>query len=318
MGRREMGSTGLVVSSICFGMTAIGNMLNSYGYDVDDERARETLRAVFAGPVNFLDTSRNYGCSEERIGAAIRERGGLPEGFVLSTKLDRDMATNRFDGAQARHSLEQSLKVLGIDRIPLLHLHDPEYAASLSEVTGPNGALAALFRMKEQGLAQAVGLGAGNVDVMLPLLRDWDFDAVITHNRYTLLNRNADELIDFAAGKGIAVLNAAPFGAGILASGSQAARRYVYQEPDKATLQQVRRIEEVCGRHGIPIAAAALQFSMRDERIASTICGISKPEWVAQTIAWAEQPIGAEAWNELMSLPFVREDPEAARDYVPD
>ena len=78
------------------------------------ERARETVRAVFDSPVNFLDTSRNYGFgrSEERIGEVIRERGGIPQGFVISSKLDRDMETNKFDGARARRSLEESLKTL--------------------------------------------------------------------------------------------------------------------------------------------------------------------------------------------------------------
>ena len=132
----------------------------------------DTVRAVFDSPVNFLDTSRNYGFgrSEERIGEVIRERGGIPEGFVISSKLDRDMETTKFDGARARRSLEESLKTLNVDRIQLLHVHDPEYASSLSDVTGPKGALAELFRMKEEGLADAVGLAAGRVDIMMPLL----------------------------------------------------------------------------------------------------------------------------------------------------
>ena len=126
----------------------------------------------------------------------------MPKGAVLSTKLDRDMETNRFDAAQARRSLEASLKALGVDRVDILHLHDPEYAADLSEVTGPKGAIAELFRMKEEGLAEAVGLAAGRVDMMMPMLRDWDFDALITHNRFTLANRNAEAMIDFARAEG--------------------------------------------------------------------------------------------------------------------
>src|SRR6185436_11129395 len=169
--RIALGRTSLAVSRLCFGMGPIGNMPDTYGHRVEPERARETVRAVFDSPVNFLDTSRNYGLgrSEERIGEVIRERGGLPEGFVISTKLDRDMESNRFDGARARRSLEESLKTLNVDRVQLLHLHDPEYASSLLDVTGPKGALAELFRMKEEGLAQAVGLAAGRVDIMMPI-----------------------------------------------------------------------------------------------------------------------------------------------------
>src|SRR5208337_2322681 len=105
----RLGRTDLIVTPICFGTSGLGDMPDTYGYGVDAARAEATLRAIFDGPVNFLDTSRIYGMgrSEERIGAAIRERGGLPRGFVVSTKLDRDLRTNRFDAAQARRSLEQ-------------------------------------------------------------------------------------------------------------------------------------------------------------------------------------------------------------------
>jgi len=91
--RIPLGRTGLRVTRIGFGTSALGDMPETYGYSVDVERARETVRAIFASPVNLMDTSRNYGFgrSEERIGEVIRERGGPPADFVISTKLDRDM-----------------------------------------------------------------------------------------------------------------------------------------------------------------------------------------------------------------------------------
>ena len=211
MNKVRLGRTDLMVTSICFGTSGIGDMPDTYGYGVDEARARATMHAIFDGPANFIDTSRIYGMgrSEERIGAAIRDRGGLPEGFVVSTKLDRDPETNRFDAAQARRSLEQSLKALGLERVDLLHLHDPEHTSSVDETLSRDGALGELFRMKEEGLARAIGLAAGVVSTMIPLLRDWDFDVLITHNRFTLANRNADAMLDLAASRGIAVLNAA-------------------------------------------------------------------------------------------------------------
>lgn len=317
--KKALGRTNLFVSRLCFGLGPIGNMPDTYGYGVGPERARDTVRAVFDSPVNFLDTSRNYGFgrSEERIGEVIRERGGLPQGFIISTKLDRDMETNRFDGARARRSLEESLKTLNVDRIQLLHLHDPEYASSLSDVTGPKGALTELFRMKEEGLAVAVGLAAGRVDIMMPLLRDWDFDALITHNRFTLVNRNASEMMDYAQERGIAVLNAAPYSGGVFAKGTASHKRYVYQEASPEMLEPVVRIEQVCATHGIPPGAAALQFSMRDERVTSTICGISKPERIKQTLDWARYPIPQAVWDELMALTSESSDPEATRVYRP-
>jgi D-threo-aldose 1-dehydrogenase len=319
MDRVRLGRTKLKVSRLCFGTTSLSSMPDTYGYEVDAKRARDTVRAIFDGAVNFLDTSRIYGLgrSEDLIGQVIRERGGLPEGFVLSTKLDRDPETNRFDASQARRSVEQSLRALGLDRVHLLNLHDPEHAASLAEITGPGGALSELFKLKEEGLAEAVGLAAGDVDVMMPILRDWDFDALITHNRFTLVNRNATPMIDFAASKGIAVLNAAPYAGGVLAKGSDPFPRYVYQEGSAQMLDPVRRVEAICAKHGVPPGAVALQFSMRDERVTSTICGVSRPERVSQTLAWAEWPTPKALWEELAALPVSMDDPEATRNYTP-
>jgi D-threo-aldose 1-dehydrogenase len=309
----------LTIPSICFGTSALGDMPNTYGYSVDEDRALATVRAILEGPVNFLDVSRNYGMgrSEERIGKGIRALGGLPDGFVISTKLDRDMDTGKFDAARARRSLEESLEALGVDRVQILHLHDPEHADSLDEITGKGGALAELFKMKEEGLAQAVGLAAGDIEVMMPIIRDWDFDVLVTHSRYMITNINADPLIDLARSRGVEVLNAAPFAGGSLAKGADSMPRYVYQEASDEMLAPVRRIEEICARHGIPTGAAALQFSMRDERIASTICGISKPERIAQTLEWATLPISEEAWSELMAVPRDTHDPESTRAYDP-
>ncbi len=312
-----LGQTGLSVSPICFGASSIGDMPDTYGYEVGLERAHATVRAIFDGPTNFLDVSRNYGFgrSEERIGDVIRERGGLPEGFVLSTKLDRDTETNGFNAGRARESLEESLKALNLDRVQILHLHDPEHAADLSEITGKGGSVDELFKMKEEGLAAAVGLAAGRTDIMMPILRDWDFDVMITHNRFMLTNRHAEEMIDLAVSRGTAVFNAAPYAGGVFAKGSADYPRYVYQKASDSMLDPVRAVEAVCAKHNISPGAAALQFSIRDPRIASTICGVSKPERVAQTLEWAAAPIPDEAWAELMALPYATDDPEATRDY---
>lgn len=313
----DLGNTGLRISNLCFGTSGIGDMPDTYGYSVDDDRAAATIEAMFDGPVNFLDTARAYGHgkSEVRIGNVIRARGGLPDGFVISSKLDRDMTTGQFDADRARRSLEESLEALGVDSIPLVHLHDPEYAAWLDEVTRPDGAIAELFKMKDEGLIQAVGLAAGRVDIMTPMLRDWDFDALITHNRFTVTNRNAEDMIDLACSKGTAVLNAAPYNGGVFAKGSATYKRYAYQPADDGALAPVRRIEAICAENNIPTGALALQFSMRDPRVTSTILGITKPERVQQTLDWANWPINDDVWEEINALPVSRDDPEANRDY---
>ena len=281
--------------------------------------ARSSLEAIFAGPANALDTSNNYGFgrSETRIGDAIRARGGLPDGFVISTKLDRDMETGRFDADRARRSLDESLTRLGIDSIPLLHLHDLEHARDLSEITGSGGALEELFKMKEEGLAQAVGLAMGRIDIMFPLLRSLPFDALISHNRFTILNRSASEMFDYAAAQGIAILNAAPYAGGILAKGSDVMPKISYSPADEDALEPVRRIEALCQKYGVAPGAAALQFSMHDPRITSTICGVTKPERIEDTLRWASTSLPDAFWDEIGKLPYDMTDPEANRVYKP-
>lgn len=310
-----LGRTGLQVSNICFGTSALSGMIGVYGYDVDAKRAQDTVHAVFDGPTNFLDTSRLYGNgrSEERIGEVIRERGGLPPGFVLATKLDRDPATGRLDGSAARKSLETSLKTLGVERFHVLHLHDPEFIEDPRDYTARDGSIAELVKMKEEGFAGAIGLAAGDVDVMMPLLRDWDFDVLLTHNRFTVVNRNAEPMIDLAISRGIAVLNAAPYGGGVLAKGTAAVTRYAYRDAPEDVLAPVRQVEAICARHAVPPGAAALQFSMRDPRISATVCGVSKPERVKETLDWASFEIPEAVWNELKTVPFSPDNPQAAR-----
>ena len=140
--------------------------------------------------------------------------------------------------------------------------------------------------------------------MMMPLLRDWDFDALITHNRFTLANRNAE---DDAGSRGVARHRRAQRRA--------LRRRHARQGLDRLSPLRLSGglgsgagsdppIEAICARHGVPPGAAALQFSLRDPRVTSTICGVTKPERVKQTLDWARFPIPDEAWEELMALPF--------------
>ena len=319
MEQRRIGQTGLQVTPLCFGTSSLGDMPETYGYEVSERQAIDTILKILDGPVNFLDTSNNYGFgrSEERIGKAIREYGGLPEGFVLATKLDREMATSRFDKARVRQSLEESLERLGLDQVPLLHFHDPEHARDLKEITCEGGAIEELFKLKEEGLAKAVGLAMGRIDIMFPLLKSYDFDALISHNRYSLLNRSAGEMFDYAAEKNIAILNAAPFAGGVLAKGSAVMPRVTYQDANEEKLAPVKALEAICASHNVPTGAAALQFSMKDPRITSTLIGITKPERIDQTLAWAVLDIPDAVWQQIKGLGYETGDPEADRVYNP-
>jgi len=113
------------------------------------------------------------------------------------------------------------------------------------------------------------------------------------------------------------VLNAAPYAGGILAKGSSRASRITYQEIEESMLEPVRQIEAVCSEHSIAPGAAAIQFSLRDSRITSTVVGVSKPERIAQTIDWASVKIPDQAWSDLQDLKYSEDDPEASRTYMP-
>ena len=319
MKKQRLGTSGLSVTSVAFGASALGNMPDTYGYEVSEARAQTTLQKIFDGPVNFLDTSNNYGLgrSESRIGQAIKARGGLPDGFVLATKLDRDMQTGCFDADRVVRSIEESLTRLGLDCVPLLHLHDPEHARDLSEVTRDGGAIDALFKLKEQGLVTAVGLAMGALDIMFPILKAYPFDSLISHNRFTLMNRSAGPMFDYAQTQSIAVFNAAPYAGGVLAKGSHDMPKITYQPADAKQLKPIRVLEEICARHNIPLGAAALQFSLKESRVTSTIVGVSRPERIDETLEWAALKIPEVALVELAQLSYDLDDPEANRLYKP-
>lgn len=310
--RRPLGPTGLLVTELCLGCAEIGDMASTFNYSVSEEQALATLRATFSGPINFLDTAAIYGHgeSERRIGLALRELGGLPAGVILATKADRDPTTNVFDGDQARRSIEASLTRLGLDHLQLVYLHDPEYS-SWEQIMGPGGACEALQRYVAEGVIDHLGLAGGPIDVMLRYAETGHFSAVITHNRYSLINRLADPLLEMAAHRGFALLNAAPYGGGLLVKGPSAYPRYAYRPAAAAVVEAARQMEAVCQRYQVPLAAAALQFSLRDPRIAATIVGMSRPERPEQTIGLARQPIPDEIWPELDALVPVMGDPQA-------
>ena len=298
---RELGRTGLAVTPICFGTSPLASMEQLYGYAVPEEQAVATVQAAIAGPVNFLDTSNGYGedgTAERRIGEAIRQAGGLPAGVVLATKVDPDPQTGDFSGDRVRASLEESMERLGVDRIALLHLHDPE-RISFAEGVAPGGPVEALVELREQGLVDHLGVAGGPVDVLRQYLDTGAFEVLLSHNRYTLLDRSAEALFAHARERGLGVLNAAPYGGGMLSKGPGVQQKYAYGSRDDRIRQAAEAMEAACRRHNVPLAAAALQFSMRSDLIDSTVVGVSSPERIAQTLELAAVEIPDELWSEL-------------------
>src|ERR671921_1110316 len=194
--RRPLGSTGFSVSPVCVGAAPLGDMPATFEYSVSEQRAFDTLRAVFESPLNFLDTAASYGDgeSERRIGELLEELGGLPDGIVLATKADRDLKTGDFSGEQMRRSVERSLRLLGLDRLQLVYLHDPEHE-TYEHMMAPGGPVEALMGLKDEGVIEHVGVAGGPIDLMIRFVETGLFEAVITHNRYTLVDRTAEPLL---------------------------------------------------------------------------------------------------------------------------
>jgi D-threo-aldose 1-dehydrogenase len=289
-------------------------MPETFDYSVAEDRALETLRAAFRSPITFIDTAASYGDgeSERRIGIVLDELGGVPEGYLLSTKADRDLQTGDFSGEQIRRSVERSLRLLGLDRLELVFLHDPEHT-TFEAAMAPAGPVEVLQRFKAEGIIGHIGIAGGPPELLVRFVDTGVFEALITHNRYTLLNRTADAVIEFASSRGLGVLNAAPYGSGMLAKGPRAYPRYAYTEAPPELIRRAEAISVLCERFSVPLAAAALQFSLRDPRIDTTIVGMTRPERIAQTLELAAFSIPAALWSELAQLADPATDPEAVR-----
>jgi D-threo-aldose 1-dehydrogenase len=303
-----------VVTDLCLGGAALGDMTETYDYSVPEPRALETVREGLQSPIRFIDTAASYGDgeSERRIGLVLRESGGLPPGYVLSTKADRDLRTGDYSGAQFGRSVERSLRLLGLDRLQLVFMHDPEHT-TFEQTMAPGGPVEVLTHFKDAGVIEHVGVAGGPIDLMIQYVETGLFEAVITHNRYTLLNRSAEPLIEIASHQGLGVLNAAPYGSGLLAKGPDAYPRYAYTEAPQELLMRAQKMAEICRDYGVPLAAAALQFSLRDPRVVSTVVGMTRPERVQETLDLAALPIPDELWPRLDQCVGPPVDPEEVR-----
>jgi D-threo-aldose 1-dehydrogenase len=309
------------VTGICIGTGSLGSASYTYGYSVSAEAGEATVEAALAGPYNFIDTSNAYGkgASEICIGQVLRRHGGIPEGIVLATKVDADPTTRDFSGARVRRSVEESLTRLGVDHVPLMHLHDPEFFLTVPQALADDGPVAALVALRDEGVIGHIGLAMGDVPMTRELIKSGVFEVVLNHNRYTLVDRSAEPLIDETVAMGAAYLNAAPYGGGILAKGlstvplgpapqaSPGRHKYAYQPARAAITDAVAAMQRVCDEAGVPLAAAALQFSLRDPRVTSTVVGVSEPVRIAETTALATHPIPEDVWPRLEALVPARE-----------
>ena len=279
----------------------LGSNPSAFGYEVPPEQAVELVEGVLASPIRVIDTANGYsgGDSERRIGSAIAHFGGLPRDYLIVTKVDA--LGSDFSGARVRDSVRESRERLGLDTLPLVHLHDPEFFDS-RDLMGPGGAVEALVQLREEGEIQHIGVAGGGTRAISRYLDSGVFEAVLVHNRWSLVDRSAAGLIQRAADDGLGVINAAVYGGGILANPHGGSASYGYQPASPATLRAIARMTQACERYGTDLATAALQFSLKDPRIHLTVVGVSKPERLEGVLTAANAELPDDLWLELETL----------------
>lgn len=250
-----------------------------------------------------VDTSNRYasGHSEEALGRAIG-RVGLPAGTVVITKADADTQTGVFDGDRVRRSFEESLGRLGLDRLPLLQLHDP-YTITFAEAMSPGGAVQALVLLRDEGAVDAIGIACEPVPLLLDYVGTGVFDAVLTHSHYNLVDRDSLVVLQAARERGMLAINAAPFGGGILAGSPSHRDSYAYRPASPDTLRVVAEIERICARHDVPMDTAALAFSTRTDLVDATAVGVSSLARLRRLHEIASADVPKELLDELETVP---------------
>ena len=290
---RPLGSTGRSVSAVTLGTSPLGTLA--------PETATELIATALASDIRTIDTSNGYSDSrsEPVLGAAVDAAGGLPADALIITKTD---ASGRdYSGDRVRASVRESLERLQLDHLPLVHLHDPEQF-EWDEIAQPGGAVDALVALREQGLVGSIGVAGGDVRVIRRYVELGVFDALLVHNRLTLVDHSADALVNDAVDRGMSVFNAAIFGAGILAAPRSGITSYGYRPANEAVLSAVAALADLADEYGTDLATVALQTSIRDPRVTSTVVGLSKPERIATTLASARRPLPDELFERAAAL----------------
>jgi D-threo-aldose 1-dehydrogenase len=326
------------ITPLGFGSAAIGNLYRP----ISDEVAAATVRAALAASVLYMDTAPHYGfgLSEKRLGASLAEFDPQRR-VVLSTKIGRRLDYRPdADLTQARQgfvspepfesvfdysydavmrSYEASRVRLGRD-IDVLYVHDlgrrahgDQHPKRFAEFM--DGGYRALRQLRDGGAVRAVGLGVNEWEVCEQALAHGDFDIMLLAGRYTLLEQGALEtFLPLCARRNVSIVIGGPYNSGILAHDSrQGARRkgpltYEYQPAPPDIVARVAAIEAVCDSHGVPLAAAALQFPLAHPQVISVIPGMGNPDEVAGAKEWLTMPIPAAFWNELRAGGLVRSD----------
>jgi D-threo-aldose 1-dehydrogenase len=314
--QRRLGRTSVQVSELGFGAAPIAGLYEP----VDEADAEATVAAAWDSGVRYFDTAPHYGVglSETRLGRAL---AGRPrDELVISTKVGRLLVPNprptgsdlangfaapddlvrRLDYSAdgVRRSLESSLLRLGVDRVEIVLVHDPDehIAQTLAE------ALPALVALREEGVIGAVGVGMNQWQAPLRFVQESDVDVVMVAGRWTLVDRSAEPLLDACAERGVSVLAAAPYNSGLLAADEpDGSGSFDYGPVPPEVLARARACARVAREHGSTLPAAALQFPLRHPAVAGVVTGLRSVEQVRAAAAWLATPLPDELWAALPS-----------------
>jgi D-threo-aldose 1-dehydrogenase len=309
----RIGRTGVRVTRLGLGMAPIAGLYAPVG----EEQARATVDRAWELGIRYFDTAPMYGNgrSERRGGAALAQRPR--DEFTLSTKVGRLLRPGRsedepiwaepadvtpvfdFSAAGVLTSYAESLDRLGLKRAEILHVHDPDqhFGPAVGE------ALPALVNLRDQGRIGAVSVGMNQAPMLVDFVRTGLLDCVLVAGRYTLLDQSAGaELLPLCAARGVSVIAAGVFNSGVLADPRPGAT-YNYRPARPGVVERARAIQAVCGRHGVPLRAAAIQFPLTHPAVSCVLVGARSPEEVADAVAMASLEIPSRLWAELGLLP---------------
>ncbi|WP_189806547.1 aldo/keto reductase [Streptomyces tanashiensis] len=313
MDQNALGRSTVRVTELAFGAAAIGNLFTA----VTDAEAEQAVHTAWDAGVRYFDTAPHYGLglSERRLGAALRSRPRNQ--YVVSSKVGRLLeptpgapgddlangfavpATHRrrwdFSARGVRRSIEGSLERLGLDRIDIVYLHDPDDHA------GPalDQAYPELDRMRREGTVGAIGVGMNQADLLARFIRETDLDAVLLAGRYTLLDQGGlTELLPLATDRGVDVVIGGVFNSGLLADPRPGAT-YDYTAAPPDLLSRALDLKTVCERHGVPLRAAALRFPLGHPAVASVLVGTRSAAEARDAAAMLAHAVPDALWAEL-------------------
>ena len=322
---RKLGKTDVAVTALGLGGTGVAGMYKA----VSEKDAIGTVERAWDAGVRYFDVAPFYGFGRGEIiyGRVLKHRPR--DEFVLSTKVgrivhhgkrppgNRDPAifpaeTETYSEFDFRpegvtRSFEDSLQRLGLKRIDVLYIHDPDLASSAREVmelTYP-----VLHQWRASGAVRAIGIGMNTVPMLVELVREGDFDCVLLAGRYTLLDQSAlAELLPLCQRRNVSVVMGGAYNSGILATGAVPGAHYDYQPASPAIMEKTRRIEAVCARHCLPLKAAALQFPFGHPAVVSNIPGTSSASRFDENLRALQTPIPASFWEDLKEEELLRDD----------